>query len=200
MQMKKQIIAIDIDDVLADHVAAFVVFSNSQYGTNLGKHNYDDRWSTLWDVDRNEIERRALEFHTAESIMEYELIEEAQSALSALSKHYELSIVSARPRHVIDASQMWLEKHFGPIFKEVHFLPYWEEANKLSKADICNQIGAEFLIDDIVKHCNLAAECGIQSLLFGDYSWNQSGTIHDDVSRVKNWQEVLEYFDVKRSQ
>lgn len=195
--MSKQIIAVDVDDVLADHVAAFVRFSNSQYGTDLGKHNYDDRWSTLWDVDRNEIERRALEFHTPESIMEYGLIEAAQAALILLSGKYDLAIVSARPRHVIDSTGVWLDKHFGPIFKEVHFLPYWEVENRKSKADICNQIGAEFLIDDIVKHCNLAAECGVKPLLFGDYSWNQTGEIHKDVKRVKNWQEVLEYFDIK---
>jgi 5'(3')-deoxyribonucleotidase len=192
--MHAQMIAVDIDDVLADHVAAFVAFSNSRYGTDLGKHNYDDRWSNLWAVERDEIERRALEFHTPESIMEYELIEAAQDALVLLAKRYDLAIVSARPRHVLDATHTWLYKHFGPIFKEVHFVPYWEVENRKSKADICNEIGANYLIDDIVKHCNVAAESGVKPLLFGDYSWNQAEDINENVVRVKNWQEVLAYF------
>ena len=197
--MKKQIIAVDIDDVLADHVAAFVIFSNANYGTNLGKHNYDDKWSNLWSVERDEIERRALEFHTPASIMEYELIEEAEAALHELRKFYDLAIVSARPRHVLEATQMWLDKHFGPIFTEVHFVPYWDVENRKSKADICNEIGAEYLIDDIVKHCNVAAEGGITPLLFGDYSWNQDANIDNRVTRVKGWREVLGYFEQVRS-
>jgi 5'(3')-deoxyribonucleotidase len=197
--MKKQTIAVDIDDVLADHVAAFVEFSNSKYGTNLGKHNYDDRWSNLWAVDRQEIERRALEFHTPESIMEYELVEKARDALLVLRNDYDLAIVSARPRHVLDATEVWLQKHFGPIFREIHFVPYWEIENRKTKADICNQIGAEYLIDDIAKHCNVAAECGVNALLFGDYSWNQADSISDKVVRVKDWQEVLNYFERQRN-
>lgn len=197
--MAKQMIAVDIDDVLADHVAAFAVFSNTKYGTDIGKHNYDDHWSNIWAVEKAEIERRALEFHTPESIMEYELIEEAQAALDQLSQRFNLAIVSARPEHVLDATRLWLGKHFGEIFKEVHFVPYWDKINPRSKAEICKEIGASYLIDDIVKHCNLAAESGVQALLFGDYSWNQGDDIHPDVLRVKNWQEVLNYFEQQRS-
>jgi 5'(3')-deoxyribonucleotidase len=195
--MKRQIIAVDIDDVLADHVAAFAVFSNSKYGTNIGKHNYDDKWSNVWAVDRNEIERRALEFHTPESIMQYELIEAAQDALEQLRKNYELAIVSARPQHVLEATEKWLETHFGAIFSHISFVPYWDLTNPKTKADICHELGASYLIDDIVKHCNIAAEEGITSLLFGDYVWNQSDEVNPKVTRVKDWQEVLEYFGKK---
>ncbi len=197
--MKRQTIAVDIDDVLADHVAAFAAFSNANYGTNISKHNYDDAWSKLWEVDRREIERRALEFHTAESIMQYELIEAAKESLEHLAHHYDLAVVSARPMHVKDASERWLAINFGNMFREVHFLPYWEENNTLTKADLCKRAGADYLIDDIVKHCNIAAENGLQGLLFGDYSWNQADNIHSSVKRLANWKEVVEYFDEQRS-
>jgi 5'(3')-deoxyribonucleotidase len=197
--MSKQFIAVDIDDVLADHVAAFVDFSNSKYGTDLGKHNYDDRWSNLWAVDKTEIERRALEFHTPESILDYKLINAAQTALEELSRYYNLAIVSARPQHVLDATKTWLDNHFGAIFCQVHFVPYWDVVNRRSKAEICNEIGAEYLIDDIVKHCNIAADCGVKPLLFGEYSWNQTEDLHKDVLRVRDWQEVLDYFEQQRN-
>lgn len=41
------------------------------------------------------------------------------------------------------------------------------------------------------------AESNIQALLFGDYLWNKADNLPKNVSRVKNWQDVKEFFDAQ---
>ncbi len=57
--MHTPIIAIDIDDVLADYAAGFVKFSNARWGLNLTIADYDEHWGNVWGVDVDEVRRRA---------------------------------------------------------------------------------------------------------------------------------------------
>lgn len=192
-------IAVDLDDVLAMHAAAFVQFSNEQYGTNLQPHEYDDEWKYIWaGADHDEIVRRASEFHTHEKTLAYAKIAEAESVLAHLKKKFRLVIITARPKNLVDTTHEWLARHHAGVFDEVHFVPIWEPDNKVTKADICRQIDATYLIDDSVKHCNLAAEGGITALLFGDYVWWGRHEIDQRVVRASNWHQVKEYFDGRR--
>ena len=194
--MTREIIGIDVDDVVADHAAAFAEYSNVNHGTNISRDTYTERWDVLWNVyDRAEIERRAAEFHTPESAANYVVIDGAQEALETLTKTYTLAVVTARPKEIVGATHDWLETHFKGVFSEVHFVPIWHPDNTLTKADICRKIKADYLIDDLVKHCNIAAQAGIKALLFGDYLWNRSDKVDDTVTRCKDWAAVLEYFD-----
>jgi 5'(3')-deoxyribonucleotidase len=193
--MSRKTIAIDLDDVLAEHVEAFIEFSNIYYGTNLTVDEYSDHWVDLWgEIDREEIERRAAEFHTHESTIGYKVKKDAKRVLTELGRDNDLYIVTARPRHLIDTSLEWVRTHFDGIFKGVHFVPIWEPDNTVTKADICRQIGATYLIDDLVRHCNIAAEGGITAILFGDYSWNRDQTINPVVIICKTWDDVLTSF------
>lgn len=196
--MEKPTIAVDCDDVLAFHAAAFVEFSNERYGTTLAPEEYDENWANLWgEIEWDEIERRATEFHTPEITLAYAKITEAELVLAALKERYRLVIVTARPKQLIQPTHEWLGQHHADVFDEVHFVPIWEPNNTVTKADICKQIGANYLIDDSVKHCNIAAAGGIKALLFGEYRWNRDG-IDRRVTPVVNWQAVQEYFDGQR--
>jgi 5'(3')-deoxyribonucleotidase len=198
--MKKQTIAIDIDDVLANHVEAFNAFSNKTYGTDLTIEDYSDRWADFWDLSDDEIEKRALEFQTQEEIAGFKVKDESKEALEQLKENYDLVIVTARRKHIVDTTIKWLDKYFPEVFKGIHFVPIWVPSNKITKGDICKQVGADYLIDDVPKHCNLAAEVGIKAILFGDYSWNRNTEIAKDVVRCKDWQSVLNYFNYKQHQ
>lgn len=196
--MPKPTIAVDLDDVLALHAAAFVAFSNERYGTKLTAEEYDEEWMNLWgEMPWDEIERRAADFHTPERTLAYAKIEEASEVLAHLKQWYRLVIVTARSQDLIEVTHEWLDLHHADVFEEVHFVPIWLADNTITKADICKQIGATYLIDDVVKHCNIAAEGGITALLFGDYRWNRQG-VDRRVKTVANWQDVREYFDGQR--
>lgn len=71
----------------------------------------------------------------------------------------------------------------------------WSRDQKATKAAICTSIGASYLIDDNLEHCALAAESGLDCLLFGEYGWNKAEILPKGVTRVKDWHAVLEYFN-----
>lgn len=195
--MKRETIGVDADDVLAAHIEAFIEHSNKHYGTNLSPEEYSEHWGELWGVERDEVERRALAFHTPEIVGNFGVIEEAEVALRALKKTKELVIVTARPKHITETTLDWVDRHLPGIFTDVHFVPIWEPDNTVTKADICRQIGADYLIDDLIRHCNIAAESGIQPILFRRIDWDQAHEPNPKTVQVKSWREVLEYFNGK---
>ena len=194
----KPVIAVDIDDVLAEHIEAFLEFTNKNYDTNFIAEDYLEQWSVLWGISHDEVVERAIRFHIPETIGGFAVIEDAQYALNKLKVTHDLVVVTARPQSTIDSTLKWVELNFPNIFSDIHFVPIWDPGPKATKAEICQRIGADYLIDDLVRHCNLAAETGIKAVLFNRINWKQPEKIHPDVIVVKNWQEVLEYFDGSR--
>lgn len=195
--MQRKSIAIDVDDVLADHAEAFIVFSNKNYGTNLTLDNYSDHWSDIWiDVDEDEVYRRAIEFLDTDTVYGFAPKSGALEVLKKLREQADLYIVTARPSHLTETTIKWADKYFPGIFKGIHMVPIWEPNNIVTKADICKQIGAKYLIDDNVEHCNIATDGGIRSILFGDYCWNNDLAINDGVTRCNTWHDVARYFDI----
>ena len=195
--MKREVIGVDADDILAAHIEAFVEHSNRYYGTQLTPEEYTEQWDVLWGVDHDEVERRAWEFHTPEIVGNFGAIAEAEVVLRSLKRRRDLVIVTARAEHIVDTTLEWVEKHFPNLFDEVHFVPIWQPGNTITKADICRDIGANYLIDDLIRHCNVAAEAGIQPMLFRRVKWDQRQEPDPRVVEVKSWQEVMEYFDAK---
>src|SRR5262249_45034715 len=114
-----------------------------------------------------------------------------------LKNRYKLVIVTARPKRTVEATPEWIERNFPDIFSDIHFVPIWDPGPKKTKAEICQEIGADYLIDDLVRHCNLAAEVGIKAILFNRITWKQPEKIHPEVIVVKNWEGILEYFDAE---
>ncbi len=85
------------------------------------------------------------------------------------------------------------------FFSQIIFSGIWDDgkqdAHKRTKTEILQSIGADFLIDDQLKHCISAADAGIGAVLFGAYPWNRVDTLPRGVTRCSDWSAVLEYFD-----
>lgn len=197
--MSKKTIAIDIDDVLSANAAGFIAYSNLQWGTNLKEEDYDEHWAKLWGTDHAETQRRAVNFHLSGVVGQYEHDPTALPILEELAKEYRLVITTSRRKELVLETTQWLNKYFNGIFEEIHYAGMWDEFNESShtatKAELCREIGADYLIDDQPKHCIGAAEADIPALLFGEYTWNKDVQLPDNVTRVKDWQAVKEYFD-----
>jgi len=193
--MEKPIIAVDIDDTLADHAETFVQWSNEKYGTNLTVEDYQDHWSLMWQIEHDETEARAAAFHESGAHRHFKVKLDSKEVLGRLRERYDLVIVTARRQAVIEDSMLWIREEFGDVFREVRFVPIWDKGNTLTKAAICQELGASYLIDDLLRHCSVAAEAGLQALLFGDYRWNRDEILPANVTRVKDWGEVERYFD-----
>lgn len=195
--MSRSTIAIDMDDVIVDHYEEVVKFHNERYGTAHTLTDYTtDHWSQVWGTNHEETERRAREFASI-GVHGRKIKPGAIPAIRTLHGSYDLVIVTVRRKVNVKPTTEWLAKYFPDIFKEVHFLPIWEEDTKQTKADICRELGADYLIDDSLKHCTIAAESGLPVLLFGNYPWNQSKKLPANMQRVRGWKAVLEYFNAQ---
>ena len=198
--MTKPIIAIDIDDVLADYADGFIQFTNEHWGTSLTIDDYDEHWANVWKVEHDEVVKRADKIHELRMIKGLLHKAEACDVLSRLSDRYQLIIVTSRRIQNKEDTLEWLKLHYPMIMpQEVTFSGFYDTISDDSvhrtKGKIVSSLGAAFLIDDQLKHCVSATKHGVQSLLFGNYSWNRGEDLPDGVSRVGNWQEVEDFFN-----
>lgn len=197
--MKRKTIAVDVDDVLASSVGAWLDFSNRTWGTNLTIEEYNEDWATMWQLDQAATRARRDTIIKSGLHAQIEPHANAAEVLQWLAQRYDLVITSSRVGDVHETTRQWLEQYFPGIFKDIHLTGFYDgthkEPAKMTKAEICRQVGADFLIDDHPKHCLAVAEAGITSLLFGEYPWSRHVTkLPKKVVRVKNWLEVMEYF------
>jgi 5'(3')-deoxyribonucleotidase len=192
----KPVIAVDLDDVLAIHVEEFIAFSNKTFGTNLTIEEYNDHWGEMWQIDHEEAEKRAQLWRTPDRVANFRKPDVDPSyVLEQLIKRFDLVIATARPSVWNDSTVEWVNKQYPNIFKDVRLVPVWTGVKRQTKAEVCHEIGARYLIDDLPDNCEIAATAGIECLLFGDYPWNRQAELVPGMTRVANWDAVLEYFD-----
>lgn len=200
--MPKQTIAVDIDDVISAQNDHMRKFANRNYGHNHTREeflnaeaDYWGYWQHVWGVSKEEQDKRVKHYSDSGELLKQKTVPDAIDAIRKLKNDYNLVVVTSRHDDYINHTHQWLDIHFPKIFSDVHFVSVWSKDNQSSKASICQAVGAGYLIDDNAAHCNLAAEVGVLSLLFGDYGWNRKEKLSKGVVRVKNWQEVLNYFE-----
>lgn len=197
----KQTIAVDIDDVLAAEAEFVIEFSNKRWGHSLSLDDYHEHWEEMWGVDMAEMERRSSELHGRGIVSSYRLLDEAHATLERLAKKYRLVVLSSRRAAVQDETLEWLEKNFAGIFDEVRFTGFYDtlrhDRHLMTKADILQDMHAQYLIDDQPKHCFAAAAAGMEVVLFGDYGVSRHLHLPEGVTRCKDWLAVREYFDGK---
>lgn len=175
----RPVIAVDVDEVLADFIPTLALFHNEIYGSELSSgsfHSYE--FHHVWGGTFEECNVKMLSFF--ESSHFKEMIPPIEGALEALQRlkdetGAELHIVTSRQHAIADITREWIESHFPGIFKEVHFgNHYSSEGKKRSKPEMCQDIGALVIIDDSQKYAGHCAESGIPCVLFGDYAWNRN--------------------------
>jgi 5'(3')-deoxyribonucleotidase len=198
----KKIIAVDIDDVLAVFAEEFVKFSNDKWSTSLQVDDYTEHWSEMWQINKDQTNDRAKEWYASGFTGSLPANQTAKEVLEELSKLYELVITTSRHSALRVETEEWINKNFEGIFATIHFAGIWEDQHssheeliKVTKAELCKKIGADFLIDDQPKHCIAASEAGINALLFGEYSWNRKTASAPRLHKVSDWQDVKKYFD-----
>lgn len=205
----KPIIAIDIDDVLSSSAQAFVNFSNERWGTRLSVDDYDEDWARMWNLDRSnedhlEIIRTRGNEALESSVPHMDHAPDAYEVLKVLKNDYTLIVVTSRRTQLKTDTLAWIKAHYTGIFEDdaIYFTGFYDnlhaESWRNTKGDILRDLNVSYLIDDQIKHCNSAAEHGIQALQFGGYGPQLNEPMHGSVVRVKNWNEVGKYFDAKR--
>lgn len=199
--MSREVIAIDVDDVVADSTESLRLLVNKRTGSSLTKENYriPGEYSRYYE--------RVWEKHGLSELISYETLgddmvydqahiplnEGAKEAISKLSQNYDLVIVTARDPAWKPATVRWLSAHFDSLFHKVIFTRSdIENSPEKSKGEVCIEVGASWLIDDNVEHCQSALDVGIRAIIFGTYGWHHD--IPPSLVRCKNWLEVEKHF------
>ncbi len=196
--MTKPIIAIDIDDVIADSTETLRVRVNKRTGAQLGPEHYKvpnqgywGYYERIWKSHGIDINYSDLEKEMEEDQSHVPLLAGAAFALGELSKKYQWIIITSRPHTWEPKTKEWLKTQLGDIFVSIHFTEKDDE--KKSKGQLCKELGAEWLIDDNIEHCQSAKNEGIKAVLFGDYGWHHEAPA--DLVKCKDWPALLEYLN-----
>lgn len=192
--MKKETIAVDIDDVLVETAPAIIEMMNTTYGMHMGLDDFYSPDPKAWGADTyKEAMRRVNSVVEREEYLRLPPLEEAAVVLSGLKKTYDLAIITARLSVIEESTKHWLAEHFPNLFDHVRFISQFDpnhEQPLFTKAQICQEISARYLIDDNLSHILEASKVGTEGLLFGSYPWNRAETLPANVQRVHSWAEV----------
>lgn len=199
--MTRQLIAVDIDDVVADSTEALRLSVNKRYGANLQPEDYvlpDD--GNYWGYYERVWARHGLHMANYDELHEDMAIDQShitlvpgvEQALKQLSRAFDVILVTSRDQSWEKATVAWLDDHLAGLYHDVHFAGRANH-HAQTKGKLCRRLGVSVLIDDNPEHCRSAIEHGVDAILFGSFGWHNRKRL--GLTVCKDWAEVLRYFD-----
>lgn len=190
------LIAVDIDDVLADTRRQFLYYLIENMGISI-------RWEDLTTYHLEKVllceETAVLNwlqvFEASSLYRSLPLLPNAAESVLRLSSKHTFCAVTARHQGQSEATNIFLNTYFPNIITEVHYLysSFGEKAYP-SKMEICKEINADILIEDQFEHARECVDVGLPVLLFST-PWNRFVEEHSLLKRVDNWEDIVNYLD-----
>lgn len=198
--LKHVVIACDIDEVLFPYLSGYVKYYNRIHDASLkisDFHSYN--FAHVHGGSHEDIAELIYAFHDEPEFEEIEPITGSLDAVSRLQELGEVHFVTARQEAIATKTRDWIKKHFGIDKERIHLGNHWARDSdpvtiKRSKAEMCRSIGAEILIDDAPSYALECAMDGMKVFLFdldGEYNWNKPTPMHENITRVHNWDETI---------
>jgi uncharacterized HAD superfamily protein len=186
------LIAIDIDEVLADTLNHFIFLYNQKFKTSFKRDDfYTFNWWEVLGLTKEEFKKVFTQIVGQGFFSELATIAGAKEGVKRLQKKHELAVVTSRPRIVSAATKAWLDKHFPDVFSKVYFTrEVILGPNIKDKDEICQEIGADLIIEDEFEFAEDCAQENILVLLF-DNPWNREFKIPSYMTRVYSWENIL---------
>ncbi|MFN2974144.1 5' nucleotidase, NT5C type [Terriglobus aquaticus] len=175
------VVAIDMDEVMADTVAAHISRYNEHFGERLTKADLEGKW--LWQVVPSDRHDQLSAFLDEPDFFgDLPLMPDAVRVIERLSKTHDVFIASAAMEvpHSFNAKYRWLKQHF----------PFLPQSNYV----FCGTksiLAADFLIDDNPRQ--LRAFRG-QGLLFSSPHNEQVDADANGWTRLADWRAVERLF------
>lgn len=194
--MSRPLIALDIDEVLANIVDYVRLWANDMTGSSLSAGDYytnDEFWNyynAIWErhglSDRVNFDMVLQKMAGNQS--DIAVIEGARAAIARLKRSYDIVFITSRPAYQEQATRRWLDEHIDatiPLY--ISFHPGINDTAR-SKGEICAELGAKYLVDDNIGNCESAEQYGVTPILFGMYGWNENASQH--ITRCQDWVQV----------
>lgn len=195
--MSRPLIAVDIDDTLADSTELIRLNVNKKYDVDISKEAYRSKgqywgyYERVWAEHGLSLVLDDLDDMIGE-LAKAPLLPSAALAIKQLYEQFDIVLITTRRKEKAKVTKQWVENTFAGMDIEVHFSEAHKDESKMTKGQICKHIGARYLIDDSVDHCKSAQHEGVTPILFGQYGWHDAAP--NTINRCKDWPSVLDYF------
>jgi uncharacterized protein len=187
------IIGVDLDEVLADLLSAFLIYYNNKHHTALKKgdfHSY--RWWETLHCSREEAIAEVYQFwntHYANIILP---VKDAVETTKSLANQHQLVIITSRQIDFKEKTNEWIKKYFPGVFSGMYFTNHLAKSGRIqSKSEICHKLRVDLLIEDDLDHALHCAAAKTHVLLL-DAPWNKLALSPPCISRVSSWHEVAQ--------
>jgi len=185
-------IGIDLDEVIGDYIGGFLNWYNGRNGVEIKREDilsYALEENGVFGWTREDKIRYVDEFNERGLLEDIELIEGVREVIERLKEDYELYVVTSRREETRERTERFLNKYFDGVFRDIVFTSEFDDENRKSKADVCVELGLDYMIEDNKDFARECIEKGVKVLLF-DRPWNREEI--DGVVRVFGWGEVLD--------
>lgn len=189
-------IALDIDEVLAELLEAFIQYHNSTYGTDATKKDFFsyNYWEVLGGTKEDMI-KKVIEFYDTSYFQEIKPVSGAQEVTSRLAQQHQLTVITARQTIITAETEKWLDRYFPQCFSSINFTNQWCSKGKARlKSSVGVEKDIELMVEDSLMHAYDCAAAGITVLLMDmDYGWNQTTErLPSNITRVHSWEQIEE--------
>lgn len=194
--MTKEVIATDIDEVLFPFVSEFTKWHNARYGSQLRANDFHSyEFDQVLGLGVAEVVERVHGFLEEEELhLEVSPLQDSQDALYQLSDKYDLVAITARHPKFESTTSGYLRYHFGEIIKHIALVGHVETVDVcVPKLEVCRSMGAIALVDDSLHHLRGCDEYKVSGILFGQYPWNSSLVVPQEIKRINDWPELVRY-------
>eukprot|EP01086_Lenisia_limosa_P015528 TRINITY_DN5028_c0_g1_i1.p1 TRINITY_DN5028_c0_g1~~TRINITY_DN5028_c0_g1_i1.p1 ORF type:complete len:201 (-),score=37.73 TRINITY_DN5028_c0_g1_i1:9-611(-) len=192
--MEKQVLAVDVDEVLVPFVENMSTFLNREFKTETTIEDYFSyEFDKVWKCSVDECQVKVNAYLQSEDFRSSKPIDGAREALTKLKEHYTLVVVTSRLSSLKDFTEKWLEQHFPGLFEQALFGNHYGEGKRRKKSEMCMQVGAKMLIDDCLKYAIDCNDANIKCVLFdrnNSYPWNDSDDLPELTTRATSWTEI----------
>ncbi len=188
------LIAIDIDEVLADFANPLDKYIKGKFGLKMDRHKWNtDRWWQTWGGSRTTAIGKIYSFLTSAEFKRIKPVPGAVAGVRALEKMgHELMVITGRPAEVMPETRKWLERYFPGQFVRVECTDFHiAKGGHKTKGVICNEFGCQVMIDDFPHYAEECADDDTKVFLF-DTGYNHTFHKLKGIVRVKDWKDVVE--------
>lgn len=195
--MDKKVIGVDFDDVLKNFMSGFAAFHNNNHGTAV---KYEDIFTfelhQVFDCSQTLMKQSVLDFYGSPEHAVTEPIPGAVDAIQYLSQKFYLDIITSRPESARIPTSAWRKRFVPTGLRDCHFTNWYvnsEASRRRLKSEVCAEIKAQVLIEDVLHNAEDVAKSGVPVLL-PDRPWNRDCT-PPGVVRVHSWKEIVDWIE-----
>jgi len=204
---ERPIIAVDLDEVLGQFIELLCRYVNDDKVFGSKRYSVSDFDSYLfhevWGGSREDTTQIVQDFFASShwaDIDNMKPIENAYQVLKSLKSKFRFVICTSRQLQIKQDTIEWVNRFYPDIFEDIVFGNHFGvTGRKISKPDLCAQLGAKMLIDDssyYAKQCSQTLDYVVLFDWKGQYGWNKTPTdIAPNVRRLQDWNQVKDFLE-----